>query len=254
MGSLNRPIQKASDRGDLRTAWTGSMWLRIALLGALVALATSGCGLAGGAVTSEALPPTTQQPTTTTGPPATDESFPTYLKSPVPTLEPRPEASCIDAPIQVDAEAFPLPDLARRSRVIAGATFEGYDKPVWDTPDGHRPSPDEFQHGNAIIIREINVADGDMLRGAKADLMDANQGGGQIGCDSVTFSNSREMVVGTRYVLFFFDAADPTGRNDIPSVLDALPLDTSNVAVASVEGPVPLGQIVKVIRNNPYRP
>ena len=234
------------------------MWLRIALLGALVALATSGCGLAGGAVTSEALPPTTQQPTTTetttTGSPATDESFPTYLKSPVPTLEPRPEASCIDAPIQVDPGAFPLADLAQRSRIVAVATFEGDDAVVWSTPDGHRPSLDEFQHGDAIIIRTLKLADSGMLRGDKADLADARRGGGQIGCDSVTFSNSREMIVGTRYVLFFFDAADPTGRNDIPSVLDALPLDTSNVAVASVEGPVPLGQIVQVIRNNPYRP
>jgi hypothetical protein len=206
---------------------------------ALVAVICAGCAL-------------TSNARSTAANPETDPPLPTYLKTGGATLEPRSENPCIEEPIPT--EAHPLTYLAHRSRLIAIATFEGYGTPFWTTADGHRPSHEELLRDGGIITRPFELAAVEMLRGEERDLTGAREGGGMIGCDFVNFGGTRDMETGRRYVIFFFDEEASTGSpTDVPSVLDALPLDASDIAEAFLEGPTPLGQIRSLIEDNPYR-
>jgi hypothetical protein len=207
---------------------------------AFVAVINAGCAL------SDEARPTTVNP-------QTDRPLPTYFKTGGATLEPQSENPCIEEPIPGQAHA--LTDLAHRSRVIAIVTFKGYGAPFWTTADGHRPSHEEVLRDGPIITRPIVLADAEMLRANAQDLTNAREGGGKIGCDFVSFGGTRDMEVGRRYVIFFFDEETFTGSPAVvSSVLDALPLDGSDIAEAFLEGPTPLGQIRLLIKDNSYLP
>jgi hypothetical protein len=111
---------------------------------------------------------------------------------------------CVDWDVQVE-EISGLEPLLEMSSSIAVATFGMYGEPRWNTPGGERPSWDQYTNAEypVTIIRNVELDVEEFLRGTDAELAGAYARGGQIGCDSVTYTNMPEFTAGDRAIFFF---------------------------------------------------
>lgn len=236
----------------------------VALVGLLAAGCTSTIPRApsappspGASTATAAVPSPTDVATTANVPSPTPRAI---VASPSQKPGPTPEASCYDLRIEVDYVPSTLGDVARRSEAVAVATFAGYGQAAWNTPDGKRPSESQLRASDPIIVRRVHLDDVTMLRGDAATVEVAQWVGGQLGCDSITFSEPEDLVPGTRYVMFlsdvfaFSDYATSGNTTMVPAIGVALALNASDVATAEVEGPISLTRIMKTVRDNPYLP
>ena len=119
---------------------------------------------------------------------------------------------------------------------------------MWNTPDGHRPSKEEVRETSARLIRPVLIDVEGQIRGAGAAPEHAIVGGGQLGCDIVTYSGDPALTVGQRYVFFLF----PILNSELePSenvlVMAAWPVGRAGVVNTPHEGDMSLDDVKKGI-------
>jgi hypothetical protein len=130
--------------------------------------------------------------------------------------------------------------------------FGGYGQPVWNTPDGHRPSTEEVRETSARLIRHVSIDVKGQIRGAGTAAEHAIVGGGQLGCDIVTYSGDPALTVGQRYVFFLF----PILNSELePSenllVIAAWPVGKADVVNTPHEGDMSLDEVKRSIDEGP---
>jgi hypothetical protein len=138
---------------------------------------------------------------------------------------------------------------------IVVGVFEGYGQTVWNTPDGHRPSKEEVRETSARLIRPVLIDLKGHIRGVGTAAEHAIVGGGQLGCDIVTYSGDPELRVGQRYVFFLF----PILNSELqPSenllVIAAWPVSESDVVTTPHEGDMSLDEVKRSIEEGPKPP
>lgn len=145
-----------------------------------------------------------------------------------------------------------IDNMTALATVILVGTFEGYGKPMWNTPDAARPTYEEFTNTSARIVRPVMLDVETALRGLKDAAEGARVTGGEIGCDSVTYEPDLSLVAGTRYVCFLAPTAESSGE----VVSSLIPIDAWVVAADVVEtrldGSTSLEALAKAIEASPY--
>lgn len=137
---------------------------------------------------------------------------------------PSPAATTASAPTAAaDCVAIKVPheggwgttaDQAANAELIVVGEFRGYGSPRWNTPDGLRPRNARAARDlvSARIFRPIKVKINGTWKGDSQKVVKALEGGGALGCDSVTYVQSVELTVGERYVFFFWPVIDADGE------------------------------------------
>jgi hypothetical protein len=155
----------------------------------------------------------------------------------------------------VEAEIGPrtLAAMAGMSPAIVVGTFQGYGTARWNTPGGTRPTSAEFNSTSARLVRPVSVSVQSSVRGAAASVSHAIVRGGQLGCDVSNFSDTPILTVGSRYVFFLVPIANSTGTPSADLlVLEAWPIDASDIVQTREDGPVPLSRISTVAAQIPF--
>jgi hypothetical protein len=101
-----------------------------------------------------------------------------------------------------------IASLRRDATSVVVGTFGGYGNARWTTPDGHRPTREEFQSGPARLVRPLGIGVNGQIKGARTAAARAVQRGGTTGCDSVTYGNELALHEGQRYVFFLVPLRD----------------------------------------------
>ncbi len=150
---------------------------------------------------------------------------------------------------------FPgIEPLIRTSSIVVVATFNGYRDARWNTTSGERPSTTEYVDSSypVTIVRNVQLATEELLRGAVAELDGAYVRGGELGCDSVSYSNMPEMTAGHR-AAFFFSPLPTAGSREIPQLLRVWPIDDNNV-ITTDAGAMTLAELREAVENTAYDP
>ncbi|MEP7379105.1 MAG: hypothetical protein ABI725_06020 [Chloroflexota bacterium] len=188
----------------------------------------------------------------------TDPPLPTFEKSPGPHPDRSPWGipDCINWTWQVD-EIRGLERLARISAVMVAGTFGGYGPGRWNTPDGKRPTSEEYLDStyDVTIVRDVRISVETSVRGAPTDLEGAYVRGGEIGCDSIRYSHIPELEPGSRW-LFFLNPG-PVGDANSPvltELLRAWPISAKNVVTTDAGALMPLDELDAAVGSIPYTP
>ena len=184
----------------------------------------------------------------------TDPPLPTYLKTTQATMNnvewELPD--CLDSFVEVDVYPGIAP-LVRTSSIVVVAMFDDYGDPRWNTTSGDRPTTIEYLESGypVTIVRDLRLTTVEFLRGDPSDMSGAYVRGGELGCDSIVYSNMPEMATGYRAV--FFGSLPTAGAQELPQLLRVWPIDDSNV-VTTDSGAIELAELRDLVENTPYDP
>ena len=174
-----------------------------------------------------------------------------------------PPASATTAPTPAPSECLVLTvgegqgpetigELRKATTDTVVGVFGGYGEPRWNTPDGERPSPEDFRAKPARLRRSIAIELPGAVRGARANAAHAVARGGILGCDTMTYEGDPELVEGHRYMFFMVQLNDSEGQ---PSgdylVTDAWPIGNDGVVKTARDGEVPLPAAIDAVKNGP---
>lgn len=144
-------------------------------------------------------------------------------------------------------EAYGAPTSIDRLRelpihAIVG-TFESVGTTRWNTPDGTRPTRDEFQSTSAILYRPITFGLDQVILGVP-DIASIILRGGTLGCDSMTFADDHDLAMltkGSTYVVVSMpvnnSAQKPLGRL---LLLSAWPVNSEGMVQTESDGDLSL--------------
>ena len=130
--------------------------------------------------------------------------------------------------------------------------FGGYGEPQWNTPDGKRPTPEEFREKTARLFRSVAIELQGEVRGAREHAARAVARGGTLGCDTTTYQGDPELVENQRYMFFLLEVNDSEGK---PSgdyvVVEAWPIGSGDVVKTAADGDLPLPAAIDAAKNGP---
>lgn len=130
--------------------------------------------------------------------------------------------------------------------------FGGFGEPRWNTPDGKRPTPEEFREKPARLRRSVAIELQGEVRGAREHAARAVARGGTLGCDMMTYEGDPELVEGQRYMFFLLELTDSEGK---PSgdylVVEAWPIGNGDVVKTAADGELPLPAAIAAVKNGP---
>lgn len=154
---------------------------------------------------------------------------------------------CANILVTVDWWPMTMANLAQVSNVIVVGTFTGYGPAAWNTPSGSAPgtiSDTEPAH----LYRPAQIDASQVLRGSATSVANARVNGGDLGCVHYRYDDALALQPSRRYVFFFQPAMD-SASHLLPSLwlYQAWPLSPSDVVQTTLEGPVPLSDLVHVI-------
>ena len=134
---------------------------------------------------------------------------------------------------------------------IVEATFSGYQKAKWNTPDGHRPSKDEFQNDTARLVRPLAMKlVGSQIKGSSDAANRAVQRGGTSGCDEVSYSNEPTLVEGQDYVFFLVPLTNSKqDKSEDYLVLSAFRVGADGLVDMPSDGQVSVPELTKAVEN-----
>jgi hypothetical protein len=160
-------------------------------------------------------------------------------------------ARCFDLLVQ-SSELLPtISNLRKNTTDTFVGVFGGYGEPRWNTPDGHRPTAEEFQEKPARLIRPISIEFQAAVRGPQEDASNAVARGGTLGCDTITYLGDPTLVEGQRYMFFMGPINDSEGK---PSgdllVTNAWPIE-KDVVNTEQDGDLPLEAAIDAVKNGP---
>ena len=178
-----------------------------------------------------------------------------YIKSPdlAATHLPIAEGSCFVVHVQATIGPRTVAAMAAMSPDIIVGTFQGFGPSRWNTPDGTRPTSNEFNSTSARLVRSVSIGVQTTVRGAGASASQAIVRGGQLGCDVSSFSDSPSLTVGSRYVFFLVPVGNSMGgpSSDL-LVLEAWPIDANGTVQTREDGAIPLSQISTAATQIPF--
>jgi hypothetical protein len=172
--------------------------------------------------------------------------------TPAASIAPAANEACHQISIQASQAPQTIGNLRKDAADIVVGLFGGYGQPEWNTPDGHRPSKEEVQQTSALLMRPVSIDVKGQIRGARGAAEHAVVGGGQLGCDSVTYSNDLALAVGQRYIFFLFPILNSKLEpSDDLLVIAAWPVGKNDVVVTAQEGDMSLDDVKKGIEEGP---
>jgi hypothetical protein len=204
-------------------------------------------------VDEQSSPPSMPQPSPS--PSGAQQSVSTKFPTGTPDQSSWQLGDCGDWQWQVD-DIVGLEPLTRISNLILIATFDGYGDATWNTPDGSRPTSEEFRNSSydVTIIRGVQMTVDEDLRGTTAEAADIYVRGGTVGCDTIAYSDAQQLLFGSRYV--FYGASwvgDPAGKPRL-ALIRAWVLDSANSARDEFGQEIALADIRTAAESIPYDP
>lgn len=147
-----------------------------------------------------------------------------------------------------------IKSLRRDATAVVVGTFGGYEAARWTTPDGGRPTREQFQSTSARLVRPLAIETNGAIRGPRSSVASAVQRGGTAGCDSITYAGDATLADGQKYVFFLVPlrnseqaitsdwlllAAFPIGRDDNVTTAQDGELSLATLTDDVVNGPKP---------------
>ena len=162
-----------------------------------------------------------------------------------------PSPGCANILVTVQWWPMTMANLAQASSVIVAGTFLGYGQAAWNTPSGAAPAT-VSDSSPAHLVRAAQIDTSQVLRGSAAAVASARVDGGDLGCVHYRYDDALALQPNLRYVFFFQPAMD-SASNPLSSLwlYQAWPLSPADVIQTTLEGAVPLSDLVRVIAANP---
>jgi hypothetical protein len=161
---------------------------------------------------------------------------------------PAASEACHQITIQASQSSQTIGSLRKQATNIVVGVFGGFGQARWNTPDGHRPSKEEVRDTSTVLLRSVAIDVKGQIRGARTAAEHAVVGGGQLGCDSVMYSDDPALTVGQRYIFFLFPILNSKLEpSDDLLVIAAWPVGKSDVVSTPQEGDMSLADVKKGI-------
>lgn len=182
--------------------------------------------------------------------PATASPTP-FVEVPFDSRGPVP-SGCYEVEAMPSQAAPTVEHLADLSSAILLGTFDGHDEARWNTPDGHRPTPNELTETSARLYRPLRITLERAIRGTAGDAAHAFDPGGRLDCDLVAFIGGPELVQGQRYVFFLLAVTNSVGdeAGDL-QLIDAWPVGADDMVETPGEGPKRLADLIASFKGSP---
>jgi hypothetical protein len=163
--------------------------------------------------------------------------------TPVPT-------NCLEKHVQSSRGPQTIDFLRENTTATVVGIFRGYGELRWNTPDGHRPSPEEFREKPATVVRSISIEVQEVVRGARESADHAIARGGTVGCDVMTYTDEPALVEGGRYMLFLLAVNDSDGQlSGEALVTNAWPIGNGDIVDTEADGEMPLAVAIDAVKN-----
>ena len=167
----------------------------------------------------------------------------------------QPTSGCVDGRFETSRMQLTTTNVASVSSIVVVATFDGFETPRWNTPDGLRPKAPSI-HTADKIYRPAHVTIKQTVAGpSPASSFAVRVDGGDLGCDHYAYDYSPTLAAGSQYVMFIGYSVDSAGAttSDL-SLVEAWPLSQTNVVTTPLEGSLDLATLKSAVAKVPMAP
>lgn len=175
--------------------------------------------------------------------------------SPQPVATPSPSPTgdeCFSATLSVEPIHQTIENMLEVPADLIVGTFRGHGKGYWDTPDGQRPTPDEYRDEDYMIFTPVLIDIERVIRGEEWSAQHAVEWGGWVGCDNVHSAGRLDLAEGRRYLFWLM----PRTRNGEPTgdagLVEAWAVNRNDIVATRYDGDIALAELLRVV--NPPDP